>query len=90
MADHSRSPKTDFYSILGITAASSIKEICKAYKSLVLKWSPDKNPFDQKEAQEKFAAINEAYDKVNIINLPTKIHAKKNKKIMQKSRACQQ
>ncbi|EXB97353.1 DnaJ homolog subfamily B member 13 [Morus notabilis] len=64
MADHSRSPKTDFYSTLGITATSSIKEICKAYKSLVLKWStPDKNPFNQKEAQEKFTAINEAYDK---------------------------
>ncbi|GMN49480.1 hypothetical protein TIFTF001_018651 [Ficus carica] len=63
MADPSRSQTTDFYSILGVTATSSIKEICKAYKSLVMKWSPDKNPSNRKEAQEKFTAINEAYDK---------------------------
>ncbi|KAL5562818.1 hypothetical protein UlMin_032565 [Ulmus minor] len=63
MAEQPRSPVPDFYTILGITTTSSIKEICKAYKSLVKQWSPDKNPSNKKEAQEQFAAINEAYDK---------------------------
>ncbi|XP_062077307.1 uncharacterized protein LOC133782122 isoform X2 [Humulus lupulus] len=66
MADnnHSRSPPTDFYSILGITtSASSIKEICKAYKSLVTKKNPDKNNNNDSSNHSKHGTINETNEK---------------------------
>ncbi|PON68386.1 Terminal organelle assembly protein [Parasponia andersonii] len=66
MADPSRSPTPDFYSILGIsTTSSSIKEICKAYKSLVTKLNPDKNtnPSNQKQGEDKFTTASESHDK---------------------------
>ncbi|KAL7720559.1 J domain-containing protein [Entamoeba marina] len=36
-------------------------ELKKAYKKLALKWHPDRNPDNQKEASEKFKDIAEAY-----------------------------
>ncbi|KAK9286081.1 hypothetical protein L1049_014461 [Liquidambar formosana] len=51
--------------ILGIPKSATIKDICKAYKSLVLKWHPDKNPYNKTEAEAKFNAINEAYKELN-------------------------
>lgn len=50
----------DYYKILGVDEKASEKEIKKAYKKLALKYHPDKNP-DNKEAEEKFKEINEAY-----------------------------
>lgn len=32
------------------------------YRKLALKWHPDKNPDNAREAEEKFKAISEAYD----------------------------
>jgi len=52
----------DFYSILGVSRNADAKELKKAYRKLAMKWHPDKNINNQKEAQEKFQEISEAYD----------------------------
>ncbi|MDR2676619.1 MAG: molecular chaperone DnaJ [Endomicrobium sp.] len=53
--------KHDYYEILGINKAASADEIKSAYRKLALKYHPDKNP-GNKESEEKFKAINEAYE----------------------------
>jgi len=50
----------DYYKILGVSRDASLEEIKKAYRRLALKYHPDRNPGD-KEAEEKFKEINEAY-----------------------------
>lgn len=61
MGDSSKSQTSNLYSILGIPKSASLSEICKAYKSLVKKWHPDRHPSNRTEAQAKFCSINEAY-----------------------------
>ncbi len=51
----------DYYKILGVDPSASQEEIKKAYRKLVLKYHPDRNPGD-KEAEERFKEINEAYE----------------------------
>lgn len=48
------------YDILGVSTEATEKEIKAAYKKLALLYHPDRNPHD-KEAEEKFKAINNAY-----------------------------
>lgn len=50
----------DYYSVLGVTEDASESQIKKAYRSLALKYHPDKNP-DNKKAEERFKKISEAY-----------------------------
>lgn len=50
----------DYYKILGVNRDAKKEEIKKAYKKLAMKFHPDKNKGD-KEAEEKFKKINEAY-----------------------------
>ncbi|GFY88532.1 HSP40/DnaJ peptide-binding protein [Actinidia rufa] len=62
MGDPSRSGSTAaFYNILGIPKTASLTDISKAYKSLVMKWHPDRNPSNKEEAEARIRGINEAY-----------------------------
>ena len=51
----------DYYATLGVTKASSDKEIKQSYRKLARKFHPDVNPGD-KAAETKFKEINEAYE----------------------------
>ncbi|MBN1479834.1 molecular chaperone DnaJ [candidate division KSB1 bacterium] len=50
----------DYYTILGIGRDADQNEIKKAYRQLAMQYHPDRNP-DNKEAEEKFKQIGEAY-----------------------------
>ena len=51
----------DYYSILGVSRNARNEEIKKAYRKLAVKYHPDKNA-GNKEAEEKFKQVNEAYE----------------------------
>ncbi len=50
-----------YYKILGVSQDADEKTIKKAYRKLAMKYHPDRNPGKEKEANEKFKEINEAY-----------------------------
>lgn len=52
--------KKDFYEVLGVSKEATDAEIKSAFRKLAIKYHPDKNQGD-KEAEEKFKEINEAY-----------------------------
>lgn len=51
----------DYYKILGLDKKASQEQIKKAYRKLAVKYHPDKNR-DNKQAEDKFKQINEAYE----------------------------
>jgi len=53
--------KKDYYEILGINRDATEDEVKKAYRKLARKYHPDINK-DDKNAEEKFKEINEAYE----------------------------
>jgi len=53
--------KKDYYEVLGVDRNASDDDIKKAYRKLAKEYHPDKNP-DNKEAEEKFKEISEAYE----------------------------
>jgi molecular chaperone DnaJ len=55
--------RKDFYDILGVPRDVSDEDLKKAYRKLVLKYHPDRNPGD-KTAEEKIREINAAYEVV--------------------------
>ncbi len=52
--------KRDYYEVLGLKKGASDNDIKRAFRKMAMKYHPDKNPGD-KEAEEKFKEINEAY-----------------------------
>ena len=53
-------PKKDYYDILGINKKATPEEIKKAYRTLAMKYHPDRNQGD-KAAEGKFKEASEAY-----------------------------
>ena len=52
----------DYYKVLQVERGASDDELKKAYRKLAMKWHPDKNPSNKKEAEAKFKQISEAYE----------------------------
>ena len=52
--------KTDYYIVLGVVRTASAAAVKKAYRSLAMKYHPDRNQGDEL-AEEKFKLVNEAY-----------------------------
>jgi molecular chaperone DnaJ len=53
--------KRDYYDVLGVSRNASADELKKAYRSLAMKFHPDRNPGDE-GAEHSFKEISEAYD----------------------------
>ncbi|XP_010681957.2 uncharacterized protein LOC104896868 isoform X1 [Beta vulgaris subsp. vulgaris] len=61
-----------YYTVLGVSKASSIEEIRRAFRKLAMQWHPDKwvnNPAMLGEAKKKFQKIHEAY---SVLSDPSK------------------
>ncbi|XP_059642455.1 uncharacterized protein LOC132284371 [Cornus florida] len=52
----------DYYNILKVNRNATDDDLKKSYRRLAMKWHPDKNPNNKKEAEAKFKQISEAYD----------------------------
>ncbi|PWA62219.1 dnaJ subfamily B member 13 [Artemisia annua] len=52
----------DYYKVLEVDRSAKDDELKKAYRKLAMKWHPDKNPNNNKQAETKFKQISEAYD----------------------------
>ena len=52
----------DYYKILQVDKNAKDDDLKKAYRKLAMKWHPDKNPNNKKEAEAKFKQISEAYE----------------------------
>lgn len=51
----------DYYDILGVSKSASADEIKKAYRKKALEHHPDRVGKDNKEAEQKFKEVNQAY-----------------------------
>lgn len=52
----------DYYRILQVDKNATDDDLKKAYRKLAMKWHPDKNPNNKREAEAKFKQISEAYE----------------------------
>jgi len=51
----------DYYQILGLSENCSKEDIKRAFRKLAFKYHPDTNPGDERQAEQQFKEINEAY-----------------------------
>lgn len=65
----------DPYIVLGVSLEATDEEIKSAFRALALKWHPDHNPDNKKEAEDRFNEITNAY---SILSDPTKRPATRN------------
>ena len=54
--------KEDFYKLLNVDKNASDAEIKKSYRSMAMKYHPDRNTDNPEEAEAKFKQIKEAYE----------------------------
>lgn len=54
--------KEDYYKLLGVERNASDAELKKRYRSLAMKFHPDRNKDNPEEAEAKFKQIKEAYE----------------------------
>ncbi|XP_059667998.1 uncharacterized protein LOC132313302 [Cornus florida] len=59
----------DYYKVLQVDRSAKEDDLKKAYRKLAMKWHPDKNPNNKKEAEAKFKQISKAY---NVLSDPQK------------------
>ncbi|CAA0823625.1 DNAJ heat shock family protein [Striga hermonthica] len=52
----------DYYKLLQVDKNANDDDLKKAYRKLAMKWHPDKNPNNKKEAEAMFKQISEAYE----------------------------
>src|SRR5262245_52641539 len=52
--------RPDYYRILGLTPEASAEQIQRAYRTLALRYHPDRNP--EADAVNRMTYINEAYE----------------------------
>ncbi|KAG9459343.1 hypothetical protein H6P81_003851 [Aristolochia fimbriata] len=52
----------DYYNILKVERNATDEDLKKSYRKLAMKWHPDKNPNNKKEAEAQFKQISEAYE----------------------------
>ncbi|KAM5578224.1 hypothetical protein ABKV19_008501 [Rosa sericea] len=52
----------DYYKILQVDKNAKDEDLKKAYRKLAMKWHPDKNPNNKKQAEAKFKEVSEAYE----------------------------
>ena len=50
-----------YYKILGVSENATLDEIKKAFRALAMRYHPDRNQDNQKQAEEKFKEISESY-----------------------------
>ena len=51
----------NYYKVLGVERNATQEQIKKAYRKLAMKWHPDRNCENKKEAETQFKEIGEAY-----------------------------
>lgn len=60
----------DYYNILKVNRNATDEDLKKSYRRLAMRWHPDKNPDNKKEAEAKFKQISEAYDVISSFLFP--------------------
>lgn len=73
----SRNMGVDYYKILQVDKNATEEELKKAYRKLAMKWHPDKNPNNKKDAETKFKQISEAYEVTFILPISSSNQPKK-------------